>query len=75
MLDRAARRGAKAALAELGLHDAQAAADINDMRSLIAAWRETRSHVWKTVTTAMTMAVIGFVSMAVWLHFKSLTLR
>ena len=54
MLDRAARRGARQALAELGLHDSQAVVDINEMRSLLTAWRETRRAVWATVVKAIT---------------------
>ena len=43
MLDNAARRGAKEALRSIGLLDDDAAKDIIEMRSLIEAWRDTRS--------------------------------
>ncbi|KFI24319.1 hypothetical protein CG50_10730 [Paenirhodobacter enshiensis] len=75
MLDRAARRGAKAALAELGLHDAQAATDINDMRSLIAAWREARSTAWQTMVRLGTTALFAMIATAVWLHLKGQILK
>jgi len=38
MLDRAAKRGAKQALSSIGLHDATAAKDINEMRDLLDVW-------------------------------------
>ena len=68
MLDRAARRGARQALAELGLHDSQAVVDINEMRSLLTAWRETRKAVWATVVKAATVAILGFIGAAVWMY-------
>jgi hypothetical protein len=68
MLDRAARRGARQALAELGLHDSQAVVDINEMRSLLTAWRETRKAVWATVVKAVTVAILGFIGAAVWMY-------
>ena len=40
MLDRAAQRGATAALREVGLHDDDARKDIQEMRSLLEAWRD-----------------------------------
>lgn len=70
LLDRAAEKGAKAALLKVGLNDEKAHIDIQDMRSLLSAWRETRSMMWKTVLQVATMAAIGFISVAVWSHFK-----
>jgi len=68
MLDRAARRGARQALAELGLHDSQAVVDINEMRSLLTAWRATRKAVWATVVKAVTVGILGFIGAAVWMY-------
>ena len=44
MLDRAAKRGATAALREVGLHD-DARKDIIEMRNLLETWRDTRRGV------------------------------
>ncbi len=49
MLDRAARKGAKEALASIGLLDDSAQKDITEMRSLLEAWRDTRKSIWNTV--------------------------
>lgn len=70
LLDKAAESGARKALHEIGLRDDRARADIEDMRSLLAAWRNTRSTMWRTILQACTMAMIGFISIAVWTHFK-----
>jgi len=67
MLDRAAKRGAKEALASIGLLDESAHRDITEMRSLLEAWRDTRKSIWSTVIRVMTMAVLTFIAGAVWM--------
>jgi 2-iminoacetate synthase ThiH len=71
MLDRAAKRGARAALAEIGLHDEQASKDIGDLRDLMASWRETRRAAWTTTVKIVTTSLLLFIAGAVWLSFKS----
>ena len=70
ILDRAARRGARAALQELGLHDESAPKDLEELRSLISSWRETRKAIWSTMVKWATMATLGFISFAIWMAFK-----
>lgn len=70
MLDRAAKRGARAALEELGLHDDNAPQDINELRSLLSSWRDTRKAMWSTVVKVATTAILLFISGAVWMAFK-----
>ena len=62
MLDRAAKRGATAALREVGLHDDDARKDISEMRNLLEAWRDTRKGVWSTV------AIITFIAASLWMQ-------
>lgn len=71
MLDRSAKRGARAALEEIGLHDHTAARDIEDMRSLLISWRETRQTVWRTMVKWLTTALLGFILFAVWTQVKN----
>lgn len=71
MLDRAAAKGARAALAEIGLTDATAADDIQEMRSLVAAWRDARSTMWQTVVRIGTTALLGFIAASIWWQFKA----
>lgn len=67
MLDRAARKGAKEALASIGLLDASAQKDIVEMRSLLEAWRDTRKSIWTTVIKVTTVAVLTFIAGAVYM--------
>ena len=69
MLDRAARKGAKAALASIGLLDDSAQKDITEMRSLLEAWRDTRKSIWNTVTKVITVSMLTFIAGAVWMNF------
>jgi hypothetical protein len=69
MLDRAARKGAKEALASIGLLDDFAQKDIIEMRSLLEAWRDTRKSIWNTVTKVMTVSILTFIAGAVWMNF------
>ena len=71
LLDRSAKKGASAALEELGLHDDSAAKDIGDIRELLASWRETRKAVWSTVVKIATTGILLFIAGAVWLSVKS----
>ncbi len=68
MLDRAAQRGAKQALREVGLHDDDARKDIQEMRSLLEAWRDTRKGVWSTIVRVSTIAIITFIAASVWMQ-------
>ena len=68
MLDRAAKRGATAALREVGLHDDDARKDISEMRSLLEAWRDTRKGVWSTIVKMSTVAVITFIAASLWMQ-------
>lgn len=49
LLTNAAEVGAKRALEQLGLHDANAATDVHEMRSLLEAWRDVRRTAWHTL--------------------------
>ena len=68
MLDRAARKGAKQALASIGLLDDSAQRDFTEMRSLLEAWRDTRKSIWNTVTKVITVSILTFIAGAVWMN-------
>jgi len=68
MLDRAVRKGAKEALASIGLLDDSAQRDITEMRSLLEAWRDTRRSIWNTVTKVITVSMLTFIAGAVWMN-------
>ena len=58
LLERAAERGARHALHEVGLDGADAARDIRALRDLLDAWREARLTAWRTVVKAMTTGLL-----------------
>ena len=68
MLDRAGKRGASAALREVGLHDDDARKDIVEMRNLLEMWRDTRRGVWSTIVKMSTVAVITFIAASLWMQ-------
>ena len=68
MLDRAAKRGAIAALREVGLHDDDARKDIVEMRNLLEMWSDTRKGVWSTIVKMSTVAVITFIAASLWMQ-------
>ena len=65
MLDRAAKKGARAALEELGLHDQNAEKDLEELRSLLSSWRETKRAMWSTIVKVVTTAILFFMAGAV----------
>ena len=68
MLDRAAKRGAKEALASLGLHDEDAHKDITEMRTLLEAYRDTKKSIWNTAVRITTVALLSFIAASVWMQ-------
>ena len=66
MLDRSAKR----ALESIGLTDENASKDIQEMRSLLDAWRDTRKSIWNTTVKIFTVATLTFIAGAVWMSFN-----
>ncbi len=66
MLSRAAEKGARKALADVGLEGPEAAIDIHDLRTLLASLRMARRTAWQTVvrliTTGLLLALIAGVA-------------
>jgi hypothetical protein len=69
MIDRAAKRGAREALKDIGLLDKNAYSDMKEIRSLLEAWRDTKKAVGVTVAKVMTMAVLGLIAAGVYMEF------
>ena len=68
MMDRAAKKGARQALRDLGLSDLDAANDIKELRSLLDSCRDTKKSIWKTLVQLGTVAVLTFIATAVWMQ-------
>jgi len=66
LLEMAAERGAKRALADVGLVDEEAAGDIRGLRDLLGAVRMAKRTAWQTVvrliTTGLILALIAGVA-------------
>jgi hypothetical protein len=71
MLDRAAKKGARAALEELGLHDQNAEKDLEEIRNLLTSWRDTKKAIWSTVVKVVTVALLTFIAGAVGFYVKN----
>jgi hypothetical protein len=65
MLDRSAKR----ALESIGLTDDNEAKDLQELRSLLDAWRDTRKSIWNTTVKIFTVAILTFIAGAVWMTF------
>jgi len=70
MLERAAKRGARDALESIGMHDHNALKDVQELRGLLDAWRGTKNTIWKTVTQAFTMIILGALSVGLFIKIK-----
>jgi hypothetical protein len=70
MLEQAAHKGAREALESLGLHDEEASRDVQELRSLLEAWRSAQQTVWKTITQAITMAMLGALAAGAYMNFR-----
>ena len=71
MLHRAAKRGARDALEELGLHDENAGNDLEAIRSLLGSWRDTKKAIWSTVIKVLTTGLLLFIATAVGMYIKN----
>ena len=71
MLDRVAKKGARAALEELGLHDQNAEKDLEEIRNLLTSWRDTKKAIWSTVVKVATVAILTFIAGAVGFYVKN----
>lgn len=64
VVEEASELGAARALAGLGLGDARAAADMAELRQLLAAWRDAKASAWKAavawlVRCALALLLVG----------------
>lgn len=70
LLREAAREGAREALAAVGLHDDDAAADLRDLRGILDAYRAARRTIWQTVVKVTTTALLAALIAGVALKWK-----
>lgn len=71
LIERAAERGARKALANVGLHDEDAGRDVQELRGLLEAWRATRRTILQTITRLVTTAILSALAAGAYLHFTN----
>ena len=59
LLGHVAERGARAALATVGLENGHAARDIGELRGLLEAWRDARRTAWLTTVKVITTGILA----------------
>lgn len=69
MIDRAAKRGAKEALRDIGLSDESAYTDVKEIRGLLDAWRATKRTVGEVVTRVITTVILSALATGAWLNW------
>jgi len=68
IIERAAERGAKKALASVGLHDDNAGTDVRDLRSVLEAWRTVKKTVLVTLARAATVGFLALLAIGTWFY-------
>ena len=69
ILEAAAEKGAKKALANVGLSDEEAIHDVHELRDLLEGWREVKKAVGQTVTKFITTLVLAAIATAMAVNF------
>jgi len=69
LIDRAAKEGAKQALRDIGLSDAEAYDDVKELRSLLETWRDTKRTVGQTIARMVTTALLTALAAGVWMNW------
>ena len=64
LVEESSQAGARRALASLGLDDARARRDMDELRELLSAWRDAKRTAWRAVVTwlvriALAVLLIG----------------
>lgn len=66
LLEKASERGAESALRKIGLHDDQAGKDIQEVRSLLESWRDTKRTISQTIARIITTALLTVMALGTW---------
>ena len=70
LLEQSAKRGARLALKELGLDDAHAPKDLNDLRQLLTSWRRVRHEAARIMVRVMVqltlLAMVALATIVLW---------
>lgn len=70
IIEKASERGAESALRKIGLHDEQAGKDIQEVRSLLESWRDTKKTITQTIAKVITTSILTVLALGTW-HYWS----
>jgi len=70
LLETVAERGARKALADVGLDGEQAADDIRALRGLLDAFNTAKQTAWQTMVKMLTIALVLALMTGAAIHFK-----
>lgn len=71
IIEKASERGAECALRKIGLHDEQAGKDIQEVRSLLVAWRDTKKTITQTIAKIITTSILTVMALGTWHYWSS----
>lgn len=71
LLEKASERGAESALRKIGLHDDQAGKDIQEVRSLLESWRDTKRTISQTIARIITTSLLTIMALGTWHYWGS----
>ncbi len=61
LVEESSQSGARRALASLGLDDARARRDMDELRELLSAWRDAKRSAWRAVVSWAVRLVLAMV--------------
>lgn len=70
LLDQAAEKGARRALESVGLHDEHAGRDIQELRTLIDGWRQTKHTIAVTIAKYLTVSILSLLALGAYTNLK-----
>lgn len=70
LLGQVAERGARSALATVGLENGHAARDILELRDLLEAWRDARRAAWQVIVKAIVTGLLAVALIGLSLKLK-----
>lgn len=74
LIEKSAKRGARLALAEIGLDDHSAHRDVRDLRNLLIAWRRIRAQAMAAMTRLLIhlilVSMLAVSTIILWFHAR-----
>lgn len=71
LIEKASERGAESALRKIGLHDENAGKDIQEVRSLLENWRDTKKTISQTIAKIITTSILTVMALGTWHYWGS----